>query len=1105
MSIFIKPRKRLIDWVRQQLIGPPEKPKDGEPHLRGVLPTERFPCGALYPVSQVEGVDPASSEDIEVAEGVPDADGENTTEPAVVRRYIPPSSLGFSFFIKGEDIQFQVLCRAVCYEGNGRDTQGKLTVPPKDKDGKFIPLEWTRKELVERNDEDFVNISCPKKNHRQCFDTLQGRARIAVQWRKFADGWIVTVSLCNTQELADAERGRDYVEQRAEMTLFEASLRCVIDSGEVGVYPRVDRSLLDDEEQEIELQYTNRHIYAIGHGCAANWKMDKADKIELQYTDRHIYAIGHGCAANWKMDKADEKVLELHSETMPAVEVPQMTADTGSGGEPVLSLARLADIDKDHATLLPELDSFINAYASWVANQQDSIPNLSADDHAAAQRMVKRMDTAVVRMRDGLRLLGDNAQVRLAFAVANRAMLHQMRQHDHVQDKSRAEEYRWRPFQLAFLLTTLESSVNEDSEFRDTVDLIWFPTGGGKTEAYLGLIALHIALRRMCHADTGGGTAVLMRYTLRLLTRDQFIRATRLICALELIRRQRDDLGSAPITVGMWVGAAASPNTFKQATEVVQKAIDAGKKPELVLDRCPWCGDDFKANHNYDSSLRHFHFRCRNSDCDFGSSENGVLPCNVVDEALYDQPPTMLVATIDKFARLAWEERANAFFGGMQHLPPELIIQDELHLIASALGSVAGVYEAAIDTVLQLRGIYPKYIASTATIRMADKQVLQLYGRQVAVFPPPGLSYDNAYFARTIPQRPGRIYVGYLAPMLNRQQCLAPLAAALLLAPQKLFATEQDRLELLDAWWTQVVYHGSLKGVGNSHTAFVGDVRDFMRLLLDTTKDQKDEKKKQQERSTPNIAQLTSRQTAAENAAIFARLGNRRQDECPDKEDGCLDAVLATNMISVGLDVARLALMVINGQPLTTAEYIQASSRVGRSEVPGVVFVNYYKTQARSLSHYESFRPYHEAFYRFVEPTSVTPYAYQARLRVLHAALVIVMRHGRIGLLANAAAANFDPNNSQVEKAVEQLKKRCARSAPDKGDAVNQHIDALIADWQHEVESCRSYRRQLDYQVPDKEMGRDRLLYNHDDKIRGVWPTLQSMRHVENEALLKGL
>ncbi|MDB3929332.1 helicase-related protein [Paracoccaceae bacterium] len=1057
--MFIEPRKNLIGWVRKQLIGPSERAEDGQV-LRGVLPTERFPCGALYPISQCgEGIDPAS-DDVQQIEGTSDVAGESSAEPAMLRRYIPPSSLGFSFFVEGDDIRFQVLCRAVDYVHKREATQNT----------------WTRRIMSpgQGNNEKFENIICPKKDQRQSFFHFADKARVDVLWRKFADGWIVTISLCNAQELADNATGREYVFERAEKTMFEASLRCVIESGEIGVYPRVDRSLLDSEEQEIELQYANRHIYAIGHGCAVNWDLN------------------------------DGKVVELRSETIPAVEVPQMTADTGSGGEPVLSLARLANIDNSHATVLPELDDFINGYAKWVVSQQDTIASISDDDRVAASRMTGRMNTAVSRMRVSLRLLGENSLARMAFALANRAMLDQMRQHDRLQGKPLADDaYRWRPFQLAFLLTTLESTANEDDKFRDTVDLIWFPTGGGKTEAYLGLIAFQIMLRRLCHSDTGGGTAILMRYTLRLLTRDQFIRATRLICALELIRHERDDLGSAPITIGMWVGEATSPNTFQQAAELLQKSIAAGEKPELVLDHCPWCRQDFEADHNYKSTTKHFYFLCRNPDCGFGITSHGVLPCNIVDEALYAEPPTMLVATVDKFARLAWEERANAFFGGTKHRPPELIIQDELHLIASALGSVAGLYEAAIDTVLQLRGVYPKYIASTATIRMADQQVKRLYGREVAVFPPPGLSCDDAYFARTVPleKRPGRIYVGYLAPLLNRQQCLAPLAAALVLAPCVLFEGDQHELELLDAWWTQMVYHGSLKSVGNSHTTFASDVRVFMRLLSDKTdaQAQENEKTKKRERSTPSVAQLTSLQTAVQNTDIFARLSKTRE------EDGCLDAVLATNMISVGLDVARLALMIINGQPLTSAEYIQASSRVGRSEVPGVVFANYYREQARSLSHYESFRPYHEAFYRFVEPTSVTPFTYQARLRALPAALVIVMRHGGFGLLNNGAAAKFDPNDPAVTKAVEKLKRRCALSSPDQVDEVYRHIDALIADWQTEVERCRLARRQLEYQVPQKDNGRDRLLYNHNDQIRGLWPTLQSLRNVENTALLKAL
>jgi len=170
-----------------------------------------------------------------------------------------------------------------------------------------------------------------------------------------------------------------------------------------------------------------------------------------------------------------------------------------------------------------------------------------------------------------------------------------------------------------------------------------------------------------------------------------------------------------------------------------------------------------------------------------------------------------------------------------------------------------------------------------------------------------------------------------------------------------------------------------------------------------------------------------------------------------------------------------------------------------------VVFVNYYRDQARSQSHYESFRPYHEAFHRFVEPTSVTPWTYQARSRALHAALVIVIRHGQAGLLRNESAANFVPNDPQVTKALEVFKRRCGQSASDQAEEVSRHIDNLVSQWESEVERCRAEPRGLAYQVSNQDKGRDRLLYSHGDGIEGLWPTLHSLRNVEDSALLKAL
>ena len=1061
--IYQEARRSLLDWIKKQLIGP----ASGENLLRG-SPLDRYPTGILFPIIRdAEGIDPASVSDDDDDTESP---GDDTTagsdaQPATKRRrYMPPSSAGFSFFARGKEIRFQVLCSAALYEGKEK----------RDEEGRFISSRYQRNLLG--GDEEAKTFTQPTEQlptqSNQRVDVLSGRASIDVLWRPFLDGWIVTVSLFNKQELNAKKTSRSLTQERIEQSLFEVNLRCFLEAGEIGTYPRVDKCLLSEEDQELELQYKHRRIYAIGHGAAVDWRVEH------------------------------DKVKEIWAEFMPAVEVPQVTADVAGDDNRVLGLAYLA---KSGITekVFKALDQFVEKYSAWVHAQNAQINELESDERAAAKRITARMETALERMRRGVALLRSNHLAAESFKLANQAMLDQMRQADHVRGKRRDDnDYRWRPFQLAFLLAVMESAIQEDDDYRDIVDLIWFPTGGGKTEAYLGLIAFLIVWRRLTNPASGEGTTVFMRYTLRLLTVQQFTRATRMICALELIRRNSSKLkNGAPITIGMWVGSATSPNRFEDAMQHVVRANNGntGALRSLVLENCPWCGTPFSTPESYIASETEFHFCCTNKTCDFGQQVQGILPCNVVDEALYDKPPTLLIATIDKFARLAWDERANAFFGVGRNRPPELVIQDELHLIAGALGSVAGLYEAALDTVLKRRGIRPKYIASTATIRMAAQQVERLYGRKLAIFPPPGLSCDDSYFARTVPldERPGRMYVGYLAPMLNRQQCMAPLAAALLAAPEVVFDVGQEnRADLLEAWWTQVVYHGSLKGVGNSHNAFNIDVRDVIRRL---NEERRQETKEPITRLASRIAQLTSLSSAEENANTFSRL------EKPRDNPEYLDAVLATNMVSVGLDVARLALMIINGQPLTTAEYIQASSRVGRSEVPGLVFANYYRDQARSLSHYESFRPYHEAFYRFVEPTSVTPYTYQARTRALHAALVIAIRHAGHYLRANNQAGQFSSDHDYVKKIVEELKQRCKQADPQRAAETASHLDRLVEQWHTEAAHCQVSKIQLNYQAPDKDKAVNRLLHNHDDQIKGLWPTLQSMRNVENTGLLKPL
>ncbi|MBK1735382.1 helicase [Halorhodospira abdelmalekii] len=1054
---YAEERLRLVDWLRKQLIGPATP----DP-LVDIRPMDRYPTGKLFPVIAGEGLDAVSLSDEEDDDDTtaPLDDNNHDAQPVRRRRYIPPSAVGFSFYAEGEDLRFQVNCAAAHYDRVGE----------RDPSGRFSTLKFQRTELG--GEQEALLFTGPDR--RDVLHDATGKARggLDVQWRRCGKGWIITVSLFNRQEISEiTTAGGAFADDRDQKTLFEVQLSCFIEAGKVGVYPRVEYALLSEEEQELELQYKHRRIYAVGHGAAVDWH------------------------------EIDGTVREIYSAFLPAVEVPQVTADVAEGGDEVLSIAFLAATEVGGANVSAELVKFVDGYADWVAAQEKELSLLEDTERSAGTRITTRMNVAVSRMRRGIALLQTDPLASQAFALANQAMLDQMQRTDQINNKSRdLQAYRWRPFQLAFLLTVMESTIRDDDEFRDVVDLIWFPTGGGKTEAYLGLIAFLVVWRRLKFPSTGAGTCTVMRYTLRLLTTQQYHRATRMICALELIRRRTPELGAEPITVGLWVGDATSPNRYDKAKELVEQAATGHSTAlmRLVLENCPWCGTPFTAPHSYVATDQSFRFCCTHRECDFGGHERGETPCNVVDEALYEHPPTLLIATVDKLARLAWEERAAAFFGGDRHRPPELVIQDELHLISGALGSIAGIYEAALDTVLVRRGVHPKYVASTATIRMAAQQVERLYGRELAVFPPSGVNCDDSYFARTVPtsQRPGRLYLGYLAPGLDRQHCMAPLAAALFAAPEAVFDRDrEDRSELLEAWWTQVVYHGSIKGVGSSHNAFNIDVRDFYQRLADEHK----ESGQEFQRPTAQIAQLTSRSSAEENAKTFSRLA------LPHTDADALDALLATNMVSVGLDVSRLALMIINGQPLTTAEYIQASSRVGRSDVPGLVVTNYYRDQARSLSHYENFRPYHDSFYRFVESSSVTPFAYQARQRALHAALVIAVRHSCKSYLRNDGAGRFDPTDDNVRKTIEVLEKRCGMADRERAPETAKHLMHLVERWSAEVELCRADKRSLNYQGLQRDKTSARLLYNHDDRIAGLWATLQSMRNVEKTALLKPL
>jgi hypothetical protein len=1054
-------RQKVIEWTKEQLTGYPLK----DDLLNGDNPINLFKIGCLSGVVEKE-----QSEIEEVDSEIEELSSVNSkiiSEAKSVKknpRYMPTSSASFSFYVTGKEIELRIYHKAVGYEAKKiRDEIAK----DRGK-GQFLPekmQEW-KKILLSGPDGDEV-IFTPDGDTR--YIVFDGKAKIDAIWRpQEKGGYIVTISISNKQLfIQHARNGEELphpllIIEQAKSTLFEVECKCIFEKGEVENYPSMDRDLLSDEEKEIELRYKDNLVLAIGHGVGTNWKKNVQGNMEI-----------------W-------------ADFMPCVEVPTITTKTATDVK-TLSFEYLKDARNPE--VIKSLKEFVEDYKKWGVDQNNNASNELEEDINTANELIKKQQIAIKRMEQGVDLIANNSKVRKSFSIANEAMLLQMQQ-------SNINSPSWRPFQLGFILMTLESTIHEDSSFRDTLDLIWFPTGGGKTEAYLGLMAFLFIYRRLSYQNTSGGTVAIMRYTLRLLSSQQFLRATKVICALELIRKENiEELGSERFSVGLWVGRGVSPNTFHQAFEI-KKEGDIDRFGPFVLHECPWCSSTFKAV-NYVSTENSFHFTCTKKHCDFGGEEGNILPCNVVDEAHYKQPPSLLIATVDKFARLTWSDKPNCFFKKNGNRPPELIIQDELHLISGALGSIVGLYEVAIDSILASFKVYPKYVASTATIKNAKDQVKLLFGREMSIFPPSGLRANDSYFAKTISikDKPGRMYVGFLDSNSKRRDSLTHIASTTLLAPNVLFSDEKD---FLDSWWTQVVYHSSLRELGSNRTLYQENIPQAMeklrkRINVINKNGESSSSKKILSREL-NIKTLNGNQSPKHNQTVFTDLN------LSNVEFNSVDVALCTELISVGVDVDRLSLMIINGQPSTTAEYIQASSRVGRSDIPGVVFVNYYKTQSRSLSHYENFRSYHDSFYRYVEPSSITPFTYQARSRAIHAVVICAIRHSVVGLLANEEALNFNPENDNIKRVILKIKNRCGQAINNENvlNEVKKNIDDVVNTWSQIVSEGATNRRRLAYDNNvngqlDKSL--DSLLCDFNDGnyfSAPPWPTLQSMRNIEN-------
>lgn len=1038
MNEAVERQNRVVEHLKQQYLGPIEGPEE---RLRN-RPNATYLVGVLYPVgigAEVEEPQPTTEEN------TGDEGTDASEEPAIdMANAYHPSSSALSFIHDGEAVEVDLT-----YATYGEEKTDTHTA-------------W------QRQGHQFSGIRCGPGAAR--VSPGDGRVSLDVRWRPFGENSsLITVAISNTRQAPESDAERQL---RTEDCLYQIGMTVRSIGGRILPYRTVEDLGLDDEQEELAVRYRHRQVFAVGHGTSVRWQHDGAG----------------GCS--W-----------VSLDPLPRYTVPAVEAKRSNAG--ILRLLRLSQIQEDTEVVLAELKTFVDEYRLWTQEQADQAMDLEKHHRQAAQRITDRQREAVDRMREGIALLESSSTARSAFRLAMSAMQEQMLQSRRAKADGRKRtehEYKptWRPFQLGFILVALASTADAEHEDRDLVDLIWFPTGGGKTEAYLGLAAFEIFRRRLHHKIGGGGTAVITRYTLRLLTTQQFERAATLVCAMERLRKTDPVAqGMAPFTIGLWVGNATTPGTQKEAI----KRLELTRKREIPdnpfqLTRCPWCGHrmmpETKSEHARDygaaSSAGDIWLRCPDQNCLFHEQ----LPVEVVDERIYKYPPTILLATVDKFARLPFRQEAGVLLGAgnTTNEPPSLILQDEMHLLSGPLGTTVAIYDAAVLGIIREVGGRPKIVASTATIRSAEDQVKGLMARKVELFPPSGLTEEDSYFARAVQNTdaPGRTYIGLMPQAFTQSTSVVRATGAMLEAPGRAAQGARD-VKGADAYWTVVAYHNSLRELGRTVTL----VRDDVNSLLATRRGP--EGKVRQIRGD-GLVELTSRVDAQELPKSLQRLARGLE------KGDAVDVVACTNMLSVGIDVPRLALMLMNGQPKTTSEYIQATSRVGRGEVPGIIVTLYRASRPRDRSHYESFLGYHQALYRSVEPTSVTPWSTASRHRSLAAVLITMIRH-LSPWRDDSQAVLFRADSNVVRNVRETILDVVKRSDPDEYLSTKEHLDRLIDEWRIRTSpDPETGEAALRYE-PLRGTPKEPALMRAFDEERHGWLVMNSMRSVDSNVNMK--
>lgn len=1099
-------RASLVTALHADLVGPFD-PKGNGKELLPSAPSRWYLTGFLAPLADRETQDPEDQDDAagSLVDDEDESDAGHEPEPKQIVLF--PASMGLSVLLppgKGDHVDVTITFAEYVREDLERPDGGRKRVAwrrvPQPPRSVTIPLD-DKKLLKGVFLPDTPGIVVRGKLETADVPGLPPKAR--------------ALSVFVVNERTPGEKGRI-----DEQYIFQVEMQLTYAPGLLARPNRQGEGSGDPDDETADLQFRNHYEYAVGHGAAAETVETSSDGVVTRVR------------TTWIPDTEVRRVVPNDDAPVP---VAMDTLATLSASELSMQLAPLTD-----------------AYAAWIATQA-VIQTGSAPREHRKEKLLADARRANERIKAGVSLLANDAEVRDAFQLMNRAMASAARKRSPQRYAEGNPPPSWRLFQLAFVLMNLTGIAKDDHPDREEVELIFFPTGGGKTEAYLGVIGFTLLLRRMrgqTRPDRGLGVAVLLRYTLRLLTLDQLGRAATLVCALELLRKADEKkLGDVRFAVGLWVGRSATANTMEQVKKAVLEYKNSASKTAsspFPLATCPWCGNllgkDSLVLGPSRSSPEGVVVSCVSpagqapSTCEFSPKSNREgIPVVFVDEQIYRELPCFIVATVDKFAMLPWRGETGMLFGRVNAFegktcfgpldspskgatrvaagfrPPELIVQDELHLISGPLGTMVGLYETAIEwlscRVDGDRTVRPKIVASTATVRRAREQIRALFGRdRMSLFPPPGVNASETFFAKLDAESHGRRYVGVSAPGRSLKAVLLRTYVALLGASQAAFDRDGRPDMAADAYMTLAGYFNSLRELGGMRRLVEDDVRSRLeRLAKRVPDDAVGEHPWGKSRLIGMPVELTSREKAAAIKDAKDRLGHAHT------EKDHVDVLLASNMISVGVDIDRLGLMVVAGQPKTTSEYIQASSRVGRQH-PGLVVTCFNVRKPRDRSHYERFSAYHQCFYRYVEATSLTPFSGPALERGLSGTLVAMARLSDKAMTPPRAAMDIEAHRKLAEACADALARRggaltrdkqesdkTAKELRDRGMKIIDTWVKLVKEAKGESAAARSYSR-FD---KDKTAGKALLVSRTDadapdpttDEGRFIAP--MSMRDVE--------